>query len=234
VEAALVPSGEVKDPARTVPRAVFTAIAAIAVLYVAVQTVAQGVLGAALASATTPVADAGGVALGPGGRTLILIGSTVSMFGYVSGMTLAVPRMLFAFARDGFLPHVVASIHSRSRTPYVAIVIQTLLVAVIAATGSFEKLAIIANGSVLLVYGGCCLATVELRRRDVRAGGVPFRVPAARVIPWLALAVIVGLLATLQRREWIALSILILVAGAMYSLARARGRPVIRQAVGDR
>jgi amino acid transporter len=233
VETALVPSGEVKDPARTVPRAVFLAIASIAVLYVCVQIVAQGVLGAALAGSKTPLADAGGVALGAWGRTLILVGSTLSMFGYVSGMTLAVPRMLFAFARDGFLPRGVALVHARFHTPYRAIAIQTTLVAVLAATGSFEKLAIIANGSVLLVYAACCLATVELRRRDVRAGGVPFRVPAARVVPWLALAIIIGLLATLQPKEWIALLVVLAVATAIYALPRSRGGAVVREAIGD-
>ena len=183
VEAALVPSGEVNDPARTVPRAISSRWAASRVLYVRVQIVAQGVLGAALAGSRTPLADAGGAALGGGGRTLILVGSAVSMFGYVSGMTLAVPRMLFAFARDGFLPRALASVHARFRTPYVAIGVQTVLVAVLAATGTFERLAIIANGSVLLVYarvlpggGGAAPPRRSRGRRTVpraRGGVVP-------------------------------------------------------------
>jgi basic amino acid/polyamine antiporter, APA family len=231
VESALVPSGEVKDPARTVPRAVFLAIGSVAVLYVVVQVVAQGLLGGSLATSKTPVADAGGRAFGTWGRTLILVGSTVSMFGYVSGMILAVPRMLFAFARDGFLPRIVASVHSRFRTPHWAIAIQTVLVAILAATGSFERLALLANGSVLLVYGACCLATLELRRRDVRAGGVPFQVPAAGVVPWLALAVILALLATLQWSEWIAVLAVAVIATA-YVYAHPRQAPVAEPA-GD-
>jgi amino acid transporter len=233
VEAALVPSGEVKDPARTVPRAVFLAIGAIALVYIAVQIVAQGVLGPALATTKTPVADAGGAALGAWGRTLILIGSTVSMFGYVSGMTLAVPRMLFAFARDGFLPRSVASVHPRFRTPHRAIAIQAVIVAVLAGTGSFEWLATIANSAVLLVYAGCCLATVELRRRDVRAGGMPFCVPAAAIVPWLALAVIVSLLATLHRNEWLAVVIVAAVAMLVYVLTRSRQVPAAAESIGD-
>jgi APA family basic amino acid/polyamine antiporter len=233
VEAALVPSGEVRDPARTVPRAVFLAIGAIALLYIGVQIVAQGVLGPALATTKTPVADAGGAALGAWGRTLILIGSTVSMFGYVSGMTLAIPRMLFAFARDGFLPRSVASVHPRFRTPHRAIAIQAAVVAVLAATGSFEWLAIIANGSVLLVYAACCVATVELRRRDVRSGGVPFRVPGAAIVPWLALAVIVSLLVTLQPNEWLALVVVTAVAIPVYVVTRSRRGPTVAESLGD-
>jgi APA family basic amino acid/polyamine antiporter len=233
VEAALVPSGEVKDPARTVPRAVLLSIGVVAVLYVSVQVVSQGVLGAGLVGSQTPVADAGGAALGTWGRKLILVGSTVSMFGYVSGMTLAVPRMLFAFARDGFLPRAVASVHPRFRTPYWAIGIQTALVAVLAATGTFEWLAIIANGSVLLVYAACCLATVELRRRDVRGGGAPFRVPGAAVVPWLAFAVIVSLLATLQLGEWLAVLAVVVAAVPVYALTRARRGTPAAAAAGD-
>jgi amino acid transporter len=233
VEAALVPSGEVKDPARTVPRAVFLAIGFIAILYVAVQIVSQGILGATLAATKTPVADAGGAAFGAWGRTLILVGSTVSMFGYVSGMTLAVPRMLFAFARDGFLPCAVASVHPHFRTPYRAIAIQTLLVAALAVTGSFERLAIIANGSVLIVYAACCLATVQLRRLDVRSGGIPFNVPAAGIVPWIALLVIVALLATLHAGEWLAVLAMIVTAALVYAITRARRSVPIPELAGD-
>ena len=233
VEAALVPSGEVKDPARTVPRAVLLSIGAVAVLYVSVQIVSQGVLGAELAGSKTPVADAGRAALGPWGKTLILAGSTVSMFGYVSGMTLAVPRMLFAFARDGFLPRVVASVHPTFRTPHWAIGVQTVLVAVLAATGTFERLAIIANGSVLLVYAACCLATMELRRRDVRGAGMPFRVPGAAVVPWLALVVIVSLLATLQLGEWLAVLAVLVAAVPIYAFTRSRRGAPAAATVGD-
>ena len=223
VESALVPSGEVKDPARTVPRAIFVAMAVVALLYVAIQMTAQGLLGAALPGDPTPLASAGNVAMGPAGRTLILVGSTVSMFAYVSGMTLAVPRMLFAFGRDGFLPQPLARVHARWRTPHVAIVVQTALVIALALLGSFEKLAVAANVTVLLVYAACCLAAVELRRRDVRSGGIPFRVPAGAVVPWLALAVIGWLLWGLRAEEWRAAGLVVAVAVVVY-LVTARSR----------
>ena len=223
VESALVPSGEVQDPARTVPPAIFVAMAVVALLYVAVQLVAQGLLGAALPGDATPLASAANVALGPAGRTLILIGSVVSMFAYVSGMTLNVPRMLFAFGRDGFLPRVLASVHARHRTPHVAIVVQTAIVITLALFARFEQLAVAANVSALLVYGACCVAAAELRRRDVRAGGVPFRVPAGGVVPWLALAVIAWILTGLRAEEWRAAALVVAVAALVY-FATARSR----------
>ena len=217
VETALVPSGEVRDTSKTVPRAIFAAMIVVTLLYLAIQIVTQGILGPALVEQKTPLAEAAAVAFGAPGRTLILVGSAVSIFGYVSGMTLAVPRMLFAFGRDGFLPAPLAAVHERFRTPYVAIIVQTLIVIGLAVSGSFEKLAIIANGSILLVYAACCLAVIELRRRKVQESGAPFRVPFAAAIPVLAVLVIVWLMTSLTAEEWKALLVVVAVAIVVYA-----------------
>jgi len=231
IESALVPSGEVKDPARTVPRAIFLAMAAVAVLYATIQLVAQGLLGDALANDPTPLASAAAVALGPAGRTMILVGSVLSMFAYVSGMMLNVPRMLFAFGRDGFLPAALARVHPRWRTPYVAIVVQGVVVAALALFAKFEVLAVAANATGLVVYAVCCLAAGELRRRDVRAGGVPFEVPGGAIVPWLAVAVIGWLLWGLKREEWIAAGLVALTAMVLYAVTAAARRKRVAEAV---
>jgi len=224
VESALVPSGEVHDPSRTVPRAIFLAMIGATVLYLSVQLVTQGILGPALVGQKTPLAEAAAVAMGASGRTLILVGSTVSMFGYVSGMTLAGPRMLFAFGRDGFVPAQLAMVHSRFKTPYVSIVIQTLVVIGLAVTGSFEKLAIIANGSILVVYAACCLAVIQLRRKGVQESGTPFRVPFASVVPILAFLAIAWIMTSLSADEWRALLVVLAVAAIAYASSIASRR----------
>ena len=146
------------------------------------------------------------------------------MFGYVSGMTLSTPRMLFAFARDGFLPAPLARVHPRFRTPDIAIWTQTIVVLALALSGGFEKLAIIANGAVLLVYVGCVLAAMELRRRDVRAdgGGVPFSIPGMAFAPPLALLVIAFMLSTLTRPEWLWMLVAMATALVLYLVRRVR------------
>jgi amino acid transporter len=192
-------------------------MAGVTLLYLAAQIVAQGVLGSSLAGQKAPLAEAAAVVLGGPGRTLILVGSAISMFGHVSGMTLAVPRMLFAFACGGFLPAPVARVHARFRTPYIAIALQVLVVMALALSGTFEKLAIIANGSILIVYLACCAAVLELRRRGVQEGGVPFRAPFASVIPVLAIAFIVWLLASLTADEWKWLTVALGVAVVVYA-----------------
>lgn len=223
LEAALVPSGEVADPARTVPRAVFAALGVVTLVYLAVHTVTQGVLGPSLAGSATPVADAAGAAVGGWGRTLILVGSMISMFGYVSGMTLAVPRALLAFARDGFLPSALASVHDAYRTPHVAILAQAGITIALALTGVFEQLALLANGAGLVAYAACCVAVWELRRRDVRhEGAEPFRAPGGALAPALALIAIAFLLTGLTVREWLAIGLAVVVGLAIYGVARIR------------
>jgi amino acid transporter len=221
VETALVPSGEVKNPARTVPRAVFLALGVVVAIYLAVHLAAQGTLGPALATSKTPLADAAGVAMGGGGRTLVLVGSALSMFGYVSGMTLALPRMLFAFGRDGFLPPALAQVHPRFHTPAIAIAVQVVLTIGLALSGGFERLALIANGAVLLAYAACTAAAWQLRRLDVRQGGdIAFRNPLGLAAPVLALAAIAWLLTGLTVQEWIAVAIVAALATGLYFARR--------------
>jgi APA family basic amino acid/polyamine antiporter len=203
VESALVVGGELKDPARTVPRGIFIGLAGVTVLYLSIQLVAQGVLGDALAGSATPLADAAGVAIGPWGRQLLLLGVIISTFGYLSGMSLASPRSLFAFARDGFLPRQLAAVHPKFKTPWVAVIIQLSLACFVAITSSFGALAVISNVAALLCYFACAAAAWRLRRDGVQEPGtVPFRAPGGAVTPVLACLAIVALLTSITPQEW--------------------------------
>lgn len=222
IEVALVPSGEIRDTARTVPRAIALAMLGITVLYLALQVVAQGVLGDGLASATVaPLADAAGASIGAWGRTLLLGGAVLSMFGYLGGVTLSMPRMLFAMARDGFLPRALAAVQPVHRTPQTAIVAQSAITLALAASGTFEKLAVLANVSALVLYFGCALAAWRLRQLGVTgAGGVGYRVPFGGVVPWLACAVIVWLLTGLTADEWLGFGACVAAGTIVYAVTR--------------
>jgi amino acid transporter len=224
IEAALVPGGEVRNPSRDVPRAIGIAMIVITLLYAGLQFVAQGVMGPGLAAAkAAPLAETAGLAMGPWAMQLLLIGAVISTLGHVGAMTLAVPRTLFAFGRDGFLPAVFARTHPIYRTPAVAIVVQCVLVLVLATTSTFERLAILANLSTLFLYGGCCLATWQLRRKDVRADGTPFRVPAPALVIVLAITVIAWMLTSVTPGEWTAFAIALAAALALYLLKKGPG-----------
>lgn len=222
-EAALTASGEVHDPRRTIPRAIFSGILVITVLYIGVQIAAQGILGPALAREQhAPLAVAVGHASGEPWRQLFLAGTLVSAFGFLSGNILAAPRMLFAFAREGVVPSGFGAVHPRFRTPYVAIVTHAILVCALALTGTFRALAVLSVLPTLLVFLGCCLATMVLRRRDVRGTSAPFRIPGGPVVPVIAVAIIGWLLSTAARGEVLVVSAILAVASAIYAVRRAR------------
>ena len=200
-ESALVPSGEVKDSSRTVPRALFLAMGGVTLLFIALQLVAQGILGAKLLGTPTPLSDAAGVALGGWGAQLFAVAVVLSTFGFMCGMALAMPRALYAFARDGYVPRALAAVHPRHHTPHVAIIVQVALTVALAATNAFERLVVLANLSALLAYLGCAAAALQLRRRDVRTSGEPFRVPGGAIVPVLAMLTVIGLLSSITLRR---------------------------------
>lgn len=223
MESALQVSGEVRDGARAVPRAVALGVTGVGVLYIAVQLVAQGILGNALAAPETakaPLAAAAVQIAGPTGALLILIAMIVSTFGFMTATMLSTPRTLFALAADGYLPHQVARVHPAHHTPHVAIAIQGVIVAAIAITGTYVKLAIIANVSILIVYLGCCLAIVRLRRLGTGEAERPFVMPGGRVIPWIAAALIVALLARATAEAALLTGAVMLVASVAFVVRR--------------
>ena len=233
IECALVPSGEVRDTARTVPRAIALAMIVITLLYIALQVVAQGILGDDLARSTAaPLAEAAGMSMGGWARSLLLAGAAISTFGYLGGMTLSMPRMLFALARDGFLPRALAAVHPEHRTPQTAIIVQSILTLALAASGTFEQLAILANVSALALYFGCALAAWRLRRRGVGGAGGGIRMPAAGLVPWIACAVILWLLSGTTAREWLGFVICVGIASLIYNVNRAARQPITDQKSG--
>lgn len=227
IEVALMPSGEVRDPARTVPRAILTALAITTVIYLAIQSVAQGVLGPDLAKdAEAPLAEAAGRLLGRVGKALVLAGGTVSMFGYVAGDMLGTPRALFALGRDGALPQALAKVHPRHHTPAVAIVTYALVVGTLAISSTFGELVVLANVSGLLLYLMCVAASYELHRRDVRMAGTPFTLPGGVLVQLLAGAGIVWLVAQATAREF-KVEAAVLAAASVYYLVRRKSiRPL--------
>jgi APA family basic amino acid/polyamine antiporter len=224
MESALQVSGEVRDAARAVPRAIALAVTGVGVLYVAVQLVAQGILGAALAdpeTAKAPLAAAAVQFAGPTGSTLLLMSMIISTFGFRTPTMLSTPRTLFALAVDGYLPRPLAAVHRANHTPHVAIAVQGVIVCAIAITGTYVKLAIMANVAILLVYLACCLAVWQLRRLDTGADDKPFIMPGGRVVPWVATVLILALLARATAAAWLITGGVVAVASLAF-LARRR------------
>jgi basic amino acid/polyamine antiporter, APA family len=226
IETALMPSGEVKDPTRTVPRAAMLALGAATLLYLAVQAVGLGVLGTALGDdKVAPLASATATFAGSTGAALVLAGASVSMFGWLTGSILAGPRALFALARDGFLPHGLAAVHPRFHTPHVAILAYGVLAIAISLTSSYQQLAVLSNLASFGVYILGAFAVWRLRVRDVRTDKPPFLMPGGMLVPVLACAAISWIAArTITMREALALGGVFALSLVVYLAQRRRPR----------
>jgi len=216
-ESALSASGEIKDPSKTVPRGLLVGLGGILILYIGLQTVAQGTLGAELANNTeAPLAATATAVFGDWGAKMLLIGGVISIYSTVSGDLLNTPRVLFASARDGSLPGAFAKVHPKHRTPYVAIAFYAAAICVIALSGTFRPLAVLASGSILMIYGAVCLAVLRLRQRDGEPKPGHFKLPGGPIIPLLGAVIIGWLLSQLAPEEAIGLGALIGVSVIYY------------------
>jgi APA family basic amino acid/polyamine antiporter len=224
METALVPSGELRDPARNVPRATAVAIVLVVLLYLGLQVVGQGVLGAALGRSGVPVADTAGALWSPG-RIVLLVTACVSMAGFLMGNLFGTSRLVFALGRDGYLPRVFGTVSARHRVPLLALAIHAALAWMLAIAGSFDALALISGGAICLVYALVSIAAWRAQRRDLRERGQPFVLRGGPLVPVLAVAAMVTILATLTGKEWLAIGVALAVLVAVYAgLAWRRGQ----------
>jgi APA family basic amino acid/polyamine antiporter len=214
-EAAMLPAGELRDPRTTVPRGIFMAVLSLTIIYASVQWVSQGVLGGSLHGAA-PLADVAAAAWGPVGRTIVRIGTAISVLGSLSGALLAFPRWAFLGARMGVLPANLGRVNVRFETPFNAIIATTAATVLVALSGALQILAALTSASILGVYFAACLAV--LCRKPDRDG---FHLPGAKAIAVAGAVTTVWLLAHLSTREYAAVFV-ILIAGVLYRLTLSR------------
>jgi amino acid transporter len=218
METTLSVSGEVDNPARTLPRALIGAMAFVTIAYVAIQLVAQGLLGGALAGAKAPLAMAMAT-IDPRLGVLLLIGTAISLGGWIGSDLLGAPRVLFAFARDGFLPRSLGRLSAR-QVPANAIVVHALIAIGLAATGTFEALAILSALVGCALYIGGCAAAWRLRARDVALDGAPLRLPVLGFWVVLGIGSMAACIALGNWSEIAALAGVILGSALLYRIVR--------------
>jgi APA family basic amino acid/polyamine antiporter len=183
--------GEVKDPARTLPRGMLIGVLAVILLYVAVNLACLRVLGVhQLATTQAPAAAVMRLAFGEAGARWLAIGVAVSTLGFLSQAMLTAPRVYWAMARDGLFFRAVAHVHPRTQAPIVAVVLQGVAAAVLAVTGEYGRILDTVVATDWIFFGLTAASIFVLRARDRAAGraavaGVPGH-------PWTTLAFILA------------------------------------------
>jgi basic amino acid/polyamine antiporter, APA family len=224
IETALSPSGEVLNPAKVVPRAALAGVAVVVILYSWLQLVAQGVLGTSLAGNGTALATVGDVIL-PGGGGCVVLTATLSLIGTLHGDLLGSSRLLYALARDGFLPAQLSIVSERRRVPVRSVLAHALVAWFLAAAGNFTSLALVSGGAICLVYIGCCAAAWQLQRTNAGDTALPWKLRGHGLIPMSGISGLLLILSTLQQSEWIAISCATAAVSVLYAVRRYLAGP---------
>jgi APA family basic amino acid/polyamine antiporter len=197
---------EVKDPKKTIPRAILLALGVSTIIYLLVSYTAIGLVGyQALANSGSPLADA---AHAEGNTMLLLIslGALAATFSVLLTTLLGTSRVSFAMARNKDLPKFFNKLHPKRSIPYVAILIFGIIMTLFAAFTDLTSAVAIANFASLFYYAIANYAALKIDKP---------RYP--RIIPIVGLLTCILLLFFLTPAAWI-IGSLSLVVGTIYYL----------------
>ena len=197
---------EVRDPARTIPRAIPIALGIALVVYGVVAVTVLSELGsAALASATAPLADAVRAAGVPAMEPVVRVGAAIAALGSLLALILGVSRTTLAMARDRHLPHALAAVHPRFKSPHRAEVVVGLVVAVVAALVDVRGAIGFSSFAVLLYYAIANASAFTLGRKVI---------PTLGLVGCLVLAVLLPVSSVLVGTGVVVLGVLAYVVSA--------------------
>jgi APA family basic amino acid/polyamine antiporter len=159
-------SGEIREPRKNLPRALFIGVTGVIVLYLAVNFVYVYALGASgLANTTTPASDVMRLALGSTGARAIAAGIAISTLGFLSQGMLTAPRVYFAMAEDGLFFKSVGKLHPKTQVPILAIALQGALAIAITLWGKYEQILNYVVSVDFIFFGATALCIFVFRRR---------------------------------------------------------------------
>ncbi|MCI0437396.1 MAG: amino acid permease, partial [Gemmatimonadetes bacterium] len=189
--------GEIRDPARNIPRAFFAGTLIVMLLYLLANAAYFYVLTPAQVASVSPNSSVATEVLktfmGPGAVTLMALAMAISTIGALHASVLANSRIPFAMARDGLFFRRLAQVSPRAHLPVNALLVQAAWASVLALSGTFDTL----TDSVIFaswLFYGLTTASVFVFRRTMPEAERPYRVWGYPVIPLLFLIVTAGML----------------------------------------
>ncbi len=193
-------SGEIRDPARNLVKALIIGVAGVITIYLLINIAFLRALGVdALGRTLTPTSDVLALAVGPSSAKLAAAAIALSALAYLSQSMLTAPRVCFALARDGLFFRWAAAVTENGRAPMIAIILQATWTAVLALSGHYDQILSYVVSMNFLFFGACasCLFAIRWRARrtgaPVEDGG--FRTPWHTVTNGLFIAACITVVA---------------------------------------
>ncbi|MBX9638300.1 MAG: APC family permease [Mycobacteriaceae bacterium] len=207
---------EVRDPARTIPRAILVALATTLVVYAGVAVAVLRVLGPdRVASTARPLVDAVRVAGAGWLVPVVAVGAVLAALGSLLSLLLGVSRTTLAMARDRNLPHQLDAVHPRFAAPHRAEVAVGMVAAALAATVDLRGAIGFSSFAVLVYYAIANASAFTLRSEE----GAP-----PRVIPVLGALGCVVVAFALPVTSVIAGTAVLTLGATVFWARRWRGR----------
>jgi len=178
-------AGEVRDPAKNMPRALTFGLLAVMAIYLTVNLAYLVALPMSELAGTSRVAERAATALvGSSGATIVALTVVVSTFGCNAAAILAGSRLLYAMAADGVFFTSAAAVHPRYRSPHVAVMAVTIWSCVLALSGSYEQLFtyVVFTSVLFSLFGGLALFRLRFARPNAER---PYRVWGYPIVPAL-------------------------------------------------
>jgi amino acid transporter len=223
----LVNSGEIRQPQKVIPFALFSALGAVVVLFVLIQVVCVGTL-PQLGTSERPLVDASERFFGALGPTIISAGAIVGIVGTLNAVMLALTRLPFAMAVQGQLPAPLTRVHTRFRTPHVSILVSAVGALFLSLAGTFVYAVKITVITRVIVYTSTCLALPILRRRSTtitpRSLSTGFQLPAGMLISVVCVVLCLWLLASSGLSEVRDVAIALALGLAFYAVTKLSQR----------
>lgn len=218
---------EVKNPKRNIPRAIFISLSAVVVLYCLIAFVS---IGAIFPEGGIPswkfIGDQGELGISaaaeliiPYGAFIVLGGGMISTLAALNATTFSSARVAFAMGRHYNLPHRFSAIHHRNKTPYIAILLSGLIMAVMASGLPLDQIAIAAGVIFLLLFTQVNLAAMNIRRIYGDKLDYGFKTPFFPVIPIVGIFLKIGLaiyLLVTDPLSWVITIVWVAIGFAVY------------------
>ncbi len=218
--------GEMKNPQKTGPLGLIAGVVAVIVFYILIHLVAQSILGASLATEKAPLAKVAGITMGSWATKLLLAGGVISIFGTLYSCIMAFSRVMFAGAYNKILPAYLNKVHPVYATPQRAIIIISVLAFLMACTGGYKYLIVVATISMMLSYVGVTLALVKFKlQKNDRELYTGFRLPGGIILPLVTALVLGWFLWHSTQNEIIGLVIFIAALVVIYFIKQILFKP---------
>jgi amino acid transporter len=188
-ELGTLPASEVKDPKRTIPKAIATGMMIVTAFYLSTNFVIYGAIKwSALAATSTPLVDVASVIFGTVGALIMAIGALLSVSGSDEAGVLTTARLSYAMSIDGLFPGIFSKIHPGSGTPYMALLIHGIIAFTLSIFSGLYRLISFSVFNLAFSYLLTCLALIILKKRTEKD------LYGQNILPWLGIGVCLYLL----------------------------------------